>query len=884
MNFGFSGSFVNPAWLSTFYAEPTGTVGDVIFHWSTTLEFRNLGFVLFAYDGVEWKKVTPSLIRSQVVDSDGQLTQYELRMQNVPELYFSIVDIDLDLELGLHGPFRLGVRYGSEQETSEQSENSSSSLDPQSKSELKLRKLLEERLKDYQGMNLDTLQNANPVVDEESIEPRNWFVKALSVFAALVSTPAYAEDLAYLHVDEPGVYRVYADDLGLSKNKARTTLRKMTVSHQGESIPVYFGRHNRRDYLEFIGDAYQDLYTDRNTYVLGIERRNNRNIIPYDRSKIPSRDGSATSHYWHTETVDQQTHYLQSSPSLDRDPYYSHYVFGYGSPASESLSVEVLDLVPDVSGVTVAAEVWSNNDLPGRDDDHQAVLSVDGVDVDSLFFDGAQAVKLSGILPSGVLIDGSNALNITAPADHGVRYDLLYIDSVSVNYPRALKMQDGQLVFSGSANVFQIEDFSSRKIRVYRRDGNGLHRVRGIRKLSVEDGWTARIAGSSLDSEYFVLETEHPKLPEIQLLDQFSGDLRVGDAEYLVIAASEFVEDEALQRLVSRRAGSYTTKVVNLDEVIQHFGYGRYGVSGIKDYLSYAYDNLNLKMVLLVGDDTRDYLGNELSGQVSYLPTPYGRVHAQIGFAPLDSLFVDFDDDGLPNVALGRLPVNSAQDLENIVVKIEQYENRDYDGVTLSSDIPDTTHGGYSYKLDSESLRNLFPTPAIYSAHLEDDDIDTANQSIVDSINSGIALLSYHGHSGYEALGSNWISSTAQKLFDNGDAENLINEGKPVLFTQWGCWTSNFVHPKANILSANLLNSKAGAVGVTGSPALTDAFAWGGLSRMFSSYLPGGTLGEAMLRARSEYHAGLSASQQEAMRGILSGWTLLGDPALRVWE
>ena len=227
--------------------------------------------------------------------------------------------------------------------------------------------------------------------------------------------------------------------------------------------------------------------------------------------------------------------------------------------------------------------------------------------------------------------------------------------------------------------------------------------------------------------------------------------------------------------------------------------------------------------------------------------------------------------------------VNSELEIENIVSKIEQYESRTYDGVLLASDVPDSSHGDYSYKADSEDLRNLLPTSSVVTAHLEDNSFAVSNQTLVDTINSGISLLSYHGHSGYSAIGSNW-STNDEKLLDTDDVSGLNNSNKPVLFTQWGCWTTNFVHPSANLLSANMLQAKNGAVAMTGSPALTDAFAWGGLSRLFMEYLPGRTLGEAMLKARSDYHNGLSVSQQEAMRGILSGWTLLGDPALRVWD
>ncbi len=162
--------------------------------------------------------------------------------------------------------------------------------------------------------------------------------------------------------------------------------------------------------------------------------------------------------------------------------------------------------------------------------------------------------------------------------------------------------------------------------------------------------------------------------------------------------------------------------------------------------------------------------------------------------------------------------------------------------------------------------------------HLEDQPIITANTALQAAINGGAYLVSYHGHSGYQAWGSNWFNAGAEKLFDAADAASLINVGKPTVVAQWGCWTTDFVNASTDVLSNTLLNSPQGAAAVMGSPALTDAIAWGGLSRQFMASMPGRTLGEAMVHARSTYAASLSPTRIEGLKGILLGWTLLGDP------
>jgi hypothetical protein len=99
---------------------------------------------------------------------------------------------------------------------------------------------------------------------------------------------------------------------------------------------------------------------------------------------------------------------------------------------------------------------------------------------------------------------------------------------------------------------------------------------------------------------------------------------------------------------------------------------------------------------------------------------------------------------------------------------------------------------------------------------------------------------------------------------------------------QWGCWNTYHTSPRVSTLGdAFMTDGDHGAAAVLGATALTEVAS----DRLLSSLLlerlavPGTTLGEAMVAAKSEL-----ASANPYALDVLLGWTLLGDPAMVVVE
>jgi len=123
-----------------------------------------------------------------------------------------------------------------------------------------------------------------------------------------------------------------------------------------------------------------------------------------------------------------------------------------------------------------------------------------------------------------------------------------------------------------------------------------------------------------------------------------------------------------------RLSQGLSVAVVDVEDVFDEFSYGDKTPQAIKDFLAYAKSSWKKapRYVLLVGDaslDPKDYLGY---GDSDFVPTKL----IDTGFMETssDDWFVDFNDDGLPELATGRLPFRTQNEAVTMVSKILSYE------------------------------------------------------------------------------------------------------------------------------------------------------------------------------------------------------------------
>jgi hypothetical protein len=95
-----------------------------------------------------------------------------------------------------------------------------------------------------------------------------------------------------------------------------------------------------------------------------------------------------------------------------------------------------------------------------------------------------------------------------------------------------------------------------------------------------------------------------------------------------------------------------------------------------------------------------------------------------------------------------------------------------------------------------------------------------------------------------------------------------------------GCWNTYYVAPDSDTLGHQLmLNDNAGAAAVLGAATLSDADAEVGFANALYEFVadPGVAIGDAITAAKKRFACGRAQATD-----VILGWTLLGDPTMKV--
>ncbi len=271
-------------------------------------------------------------------------------------------------------------------------------------------------------------------------------------------------------------------------------------------------------------------------------------------------------------------------------------------------------------------------------------------------------------------------------------------------------------------------------------------------------------------------------------------NINSGNAQYLIISHPNFIS--GLTPLVqARTAQGLSVKVVNLYDIYDQYSYGVVDPQAIKAYIAHAAQNMDTTYVLLVGDDTYDYKDYLGLGSISFIPSIYMAVGDVVQFAPVDPKYVDVNNDNIPDLAIGRFAVRTPAELGNLVSKTLAYAGKTYGKTGIFA--ADTGYSGASNAL----LATLPADWTTTTAYLDSMDVTAAHAALLASINAGVALTSYAGHT------DDW-EWTWEGLFSIYDAPGLTNTGKPTLITQQGCWNNYYVNPTYDNLGDEMLNKR----------------------------------------------------------------------------
>jgi hypothetical protein len=481
-------------------------------------------------------------------------------------------------------------------------------------------------------------------------------------------------------------------------------------------------------------------------------------------------------------------------------------------------------------------------------------------------WDGESGVHLPAELVAGVLHEGENILQVEEVGDTDALYSMIMLDRFEVKYPSELAAHESELKGSfgqsGTAWVSNLEkgfvfdltaEHPSWLDRVNHAEGVGFGTVEG--------------------HQYLVVGEDAVRSPEVRKPLRTSLRSEANAAEYLVIGPRAFLS--AAEPLLRYRMNEgLRTKAVAVEDVIAEFGYGEATPDAVHDFLSYAYHHWtepSLRYVLLLGDasyDPKNYLKTGVLNQV-----PVKLVKTRYMWTASDPWLAAVNgEDLLPDVAIGRLPAASVDEVRALVEKILVYETGESDPeapIVLITDNPDSA-GDFNWNADVLAA-TVLSGQNVEKIYLSELGTTATRSAIRNTFDEGASIMSYIGHGAIHM----WAN---ENLLNVGNVGSFSPQSEqPILFTM-NCLNGYFHFPYQNSLAEALLKAEGKGVIAAFSPT--------GLSldepahRFHRALLEHVVtqdherLGDAILAGQSDY------ADTGAFPELLRIYHLLGDPAL----
>ena len=344
--------------------------------------------------------------------------------------------------------------------------------------------------------------------------------------------------------------------------------------------------------------------------------------------------------------------------------------------------------------------------------------------------------------------------------------------------------------------------------------------------------------------------------------------------DYVVVSHGNFTAQMAPLKALRDREGLHSA-IVDIDDVYDEFSFGEKTPQALRDFLQWAHTTWQTKprFVVLAGDATTDPRDYEGLGDGDFVPTKSVSMTQVAQETASDDWFVDYDDDGLPDTAIGRLSVRTADQAAAVVAKIVGYNPAsqepwtrnlllvadEHDGTT---NFEEATHGL------SDSLRTDYSTTQIAVGSLG---VDAAHDALQQAVNAGHLIVNYSGHGSSDIWGSNGT------LLRRDDIASWQTVGRLPLVVAMNCLNGMFntIFDEESLAETMQRAPNGGAIAVWASSTTTAPATQAVVNQELYSLIFGGTnpaIGEAVAAAK----------RVVTNTDLRRSWIFFGDPAMHL--
>jgi len=669
-------------------------------------------------------------------------------------------------------------------------------------------------------------------------------------------------------VKQTGIYRVTSAQLQAAGFDINSDPTNWQLYANGVEQAINIGPS--ASYVEFFGRGVDTLESDTRVYFLVDGATPGKRMATVNLR--PALRTASAKNYGQDAVLKERNNYIQTLLNGPTSNFYGDGTTQTGTPLVENFTLSSVDTTVPTARIIIRLLAFTKSLA------HTASLSLNGQSIGQISNNGSQSFALDTTVPTSALVSGQNSIQITAVTPG----DVTFFDSVEVIYNRGFVADQNAILF-GLPNYYStpVKGFSSPNIRMFdvSYDGTPVQIV-GATILPDGAGYQALIPAYRERLMYGVEDSAilQPFSVAADTVSTLSTPNH--NANLLIISYKDFLT-QANAWADYRRGQGFSVEVVNVEDVFDEFNYGILSAQSIKDFLLYAKTNWQTapQYVLLLGDTSYDPRDFEGRGSINYMPTVmFDSLNEETAS---DDALVDFNNDGLAELAIGRIPARSGDAVTNVLNKTMQFEQNSTSqnlsrGVLFAYDAPI----GFDFKAASQQMASQLPVGTTTSMEGRCDpnfptfpcDAD-AHANIISEINNGPYLVNFAGH-GTTGL---WASTSFYSILD---APQLTNINNLSIFTMLTCLNGYFITTKNTSqpsFAEVLLNSTTGGASATWAstgtttPDVQTLMATRFYQKVADASIP--RLGDLIVDAKTVVPGG---------RDVRLTWVLLGDPMLKV--
>lgn len=827
--------------------------GRVVLYWETAFELGTAGFHIERLEPIsgDYDRLNDTLLPALITSPQGgRYTFVDLDAWPDQSYTYRLVEQEVWGSTRVHGPFTVTPVESAQQVAkvafvAESSTDSGAGYDDPAQG--------------YQAIP--------HALDNRNVE------RSAQVAISTVSKKKKVTDTAQIPVRQDGLFYAsvarLAEALGNTEENVRKWLRneKLELTTAGKDV-AWLPAADEAGIL-FYGEAIDSLYTLDNIYRLRSNQKGK--VMEESSAKDKAPDPVAAGDFDDTITAEQD---IFAATVVSTDPesdyWYWEGFIGGGDPicSSKNWNTKCFTVrLPDVADGG-KLKVFLKGAVSGT---HSVQVSINGQTLGEGTWSDLADYELRLSVTGAQLQSGDNDIKIRALGDSA---NIFYVDRIEMKYRRLARATDDRLTLKAESDgPLAVDGFSTADIYVF--DIGNLRKPVYITHTTVTPGTVGQSVTFTAEQGRRYLVLTGAAITSATPAPMTAADLQSSSdpVDYLIIVPPALVD--AAQTLADYRQGKgLSSRVVGTDEIYDSYNWGVASPHAVRDFLRDAFHNWGVRYVVLVGIGSFDYrdLGGKGEPQAPTLMTSTPN-----GLFGCDNCLVDFDGDGAPDMAIGRIPAASVVDLQTYLAKVEAYEKGTVSlyqaGAMLLADKPDSAAGYFPQ--DSDWVAELLPSGiAVTRIYLDQQAIGAARSLLFEGMNRGTGWVNYLGHGGADRF-------SAAGLLTWDDMGTLNSVGPLPVVSALTCAANRFEVPRYASLGEQLiLDADGGAIAVwapTGmslnEPALRlnrSLFA-----AVFQQQMP--TLGEAIQQALQD-----NIRRQDMPTYMLRIYSLLGDSALQL--